>query len=340
MKINIYTFGHDETPSTRLRWLNYKNKFEGNGIEVTIYPLNNFLYKRFFLKKQIEYADINIIQKAILPNRILRKIKRKSGILIFDIDDAIWLDHPSEKTNTTLSNKIRKKIERIIFKQSLSKYDKIIVSNNYIKNYILKYNNNIEVIPTAASDHETEKSKSDVSYLNEKFIVGWSGTKNNLIYLKKIESYIKKFFIENQNAYLLVISDSEFISKDCKFNKKIINIKWDIRTENALIKCFNIGVMPLENDEWSLGKAAYKLIYYMKYGIPSISTRWGFQQEFILNNENGILVQNNNEWYNALELLYNNKNFRKNIGELGKETYNELFDQDVIFKKYLNFLEL
>lgn len=329
MKIDIYIYGEENTPSSRLRWINFLEDFVGDKIEVEILKIKDYFNKRFFLRKEINQADIIIIQKYVVPNLVLKKIKRKCKMLIFDVDDLIWNKHPNSKTSR-LKDTLYDAIINHIFFNSLKVYEKVIVSNNYLKNELRLYNDNISVIPTSPSDKEINSIVKE--RFKGKFIVGWTGTKSNFIYLRSIEEYIVKFLNEKENAYLLIISDGKYLTENKNANKKIINIKWDIRTEASYIKEFDIGIMPLIKDDWSKGKAAFKLIYYMKYSIATIATNWGYQTEFIESNQNGILVDNNEEWYTELNNLYANQDFKRKISINGSETYEKQFSKEIIYE--------
>ncbi|MFK3960821.1 glycosyltransferase [Guptibacillus hwajinpoensis] len=331
MKIDIYIYGDQFTPSSRLRWINYKNEFENENIDFKVKEIGDYVSKRFFLKKPIEQADVIVIQKYILSDRLLNKFKSKCEHIVFDIDDAIWLSHSYKKKNQPYYKRLRSNVYNVMFYESSKKYDKIISSNNYIKDFLEKLNKNITIIPTSPSDNPNKNQEKKL--FDGKFIVGWTGTKANFVFIHKIEKYFREFFIKNKNAYLLIVSDGIYESDNKEFNKKIINVKWDVNSEIQYIKSFDIGIMPLEKDEWCLGKAAYKLIYYMKNGIPTISTNWGFQTEFINNGQNGYLVENNKAWERCLQLLYDNSDERPHIGNNGYNTYLKLFSKEVIFTK-------
>lgn len=332
MKVDIYIYGDENTPSSRLRWINYKECFAECGIEYNVFKLKDYIKKGILIKRPLK-SDIIVIQKKPLNKLLITLFKSRCKQLIFDIDDAIWMSHSRE-------NFERKSIRQYIWKRNfintLKCVDNVIVSNEYIEKFVNRYNKNIKIIPTNPSDREIiynePKKYMDI---NNKFIIGWTGSKENLFYVKEIETYIKDFFKNNEDAYLLIISNEKYISYDKLFNEKIINIEWSLVNESYYLNKFDIGIMPNSNDSWVLGKAAYKLIYYMKNSIPTIATNWGYQTSFIRNLQNGLLVQNNQEWEEALKFYYLNKTNRDLIGKEGFNTYNKLFEKRVIFKKYL-----
>jgi glycosyltransferase involved in cell wall biosynthesis len=330
MNIDVYIYNNVNTPSSRLRWINYKQQFEDDSIKLEIFNINDFIKRRYLLIKPFRKADVIVIQKSILPMYILKSLRRKCGTLIYDIDDAIWLNH-SKNYKIKKKQKIQNKIHKYTLFNSLRLYDRIIVSNYYLKNHLLRFNKNIIIIPTSPSDNDFDITS--IEELPNKFIVGWTGTKENLVYLREIEKYLASFFIRNKSAYLLVISDGEYITDNNDFNRKIINIKWNVKTERSYIERFNIGIMPLIKDEWCKGKAAFKLIYYMKNSIATVATDWGFQREFIIHSENGFLVDNSKEWDKVLQNLYEDKEKRELIGKNGYFTYKEKFSPQVIYSE-------
>ena len=97
-------------------------------------------------------------------------------------------------------------------------------------------------------------------------------------------------------------------------------MKWNPATETEQIGDFDIGLMPLENDEWSRGKCGLKLLQYMALGVPGVATPVGVNAEIIRNGENGYTADSLEEWENALALLVENIELRRRIGVTARET--------------------
>jgi glycosyltransferase involved in cell wall biosynthesis len=97
-------------------------------------------------------------------------------------------------------------------------------------------------------------------------------------------------------------------------------IPWKEETEVSLIANFDIGIMPLENSPWELGKCAYKIIQYMGCDIPVVASSVGMNKEVIKNGENGFLVTTEKEWIEALSQLIEDKKLRISLGQNGKIT--------------------
>ena len=65
----------------------------------------------------------------------------------------------------------------------------------------------------------------------------------------------------------------------------------------------DIGVYPLPNDNWVLGKSGLKAIQYMAFGIPCVASNVGTTPLIIKDRVNGLLVKSEEEWVDALEEL-------------------------------------
>jgi len=61
------------------------------------------------------------------------------------------------------------------------------------------------------------------------------------------------------------------------------------------MQSLDIGLLPLNDDEYSRGKSPIKAIQYLACGIPVVGNIFGGASE-ILNAENSIAVNSDQEW--------------------------------------------
>jgi glycosyltransferase involved in cell wall biosynthesis len=87
-----------------------------------------------------------------------------------------------------------------------------------------------------------------------------------------------------------------------------------------------------------LGKSGLKALQYMAFGLPTVATNVGTTPRIIQSMDNGVLVKEDDEWIKALEMLINNPNIRKRLGEKARKTVVENYSTDVIGSKYLTIL--
>ena len=82
----------------------------------------------------------------------------------------------------------------------------------------------------------------------------------------------------------------------------------------------DIGVYPLPDEEWVLGKSGLKALQYMGVGVPVVASRIGAACEFIRDGENGRLVGSTEEWVDALAGLAADPALRARMGAAGRAT--------------------
>ena len=75
---------------------------------------------------------------------------------------------------------------------------------------------------------------------------------------------------------------------------------------------------------------------YMACGIPSVCTNFGTVREFIINNENGLLVDTDEDWISSIKMLVNDKNLYKKISLNSRQTIEKKYSLEANHLKYSN----
>src|SRR5207247_1143485 len=101
------------------------------------------------------------------------------------------------------------------------------------------------------------------------------------------------------------------------------SVEWSSASELDELSRFDIGVMPLPNEEWARGKCALKALQYMALGVPTVTSPVGVNADIIRHRENGMLASSEEEWVEQLVTLAGDARLRERLGRAGRRTVEE-----------------
>lgn len=285
--------------------------------------------KRLLFIKRILYIllfryDLVFIQRLYLENFLLKKLKKKGSKIIYDFDDAIYINF--EGTNQDLNKVIL----------MLKNADQIIVSSPELKKFCLQHRfENVDVITTPV---ETERYSLSSSRLDKNVVIGWIGSPSTSHYLKLIVPALQELTKKFNISLVLIGIPEGFQLNEINYIYK----KWSYETENKMLEEIDIGIMPLSTHEYSKGKGGYKLFQYMAAGKPVIASPVGINKDIIKQGVNGFLANDTNEWVNYLSFLIENPEERKKMGMNGRsivvEKYSKTYCFGILKSKIQNLL--
>ena len=340
----IYTKYKNESASYRYRLKAYFNILEKNDYVVEV----NTLFDKNFFQDKIFYDKLNlfVVVKSYIK-RIFDVISRKKPFVaivhieflpffpnlielilnirkvpfIVDIDDAVYYRFNNSKLKI-LDHYNQNKFKNMVYKSSA-----VFAGNNFHMNFFTKLSDNIKYFPTVINlniynkFHKIKKNKI--------FSVIWVGTPSTCHYLKEISKPLNDL-VNNVGMEIYVIGGK----KELIGNLKCKIIEWNEHMYIRDISQFHVGIMPLQNSVWEEGKCGFKILQYMGLKIPVVASPFGVNKNIIKDGVNGLIANNNDEWYNKILLLSKNKNLYKKFSAEGYKTVSNLFSIDKYEKKY------
>lgn len=236
-----------------------------------------------------------LIQRESFPifNVLFDKIIRwRADKLIYDFDDAVWL---TNKTSNTAKITFLKRTNNVAHTISIS--DVVIAGNSYLANFAKNYARGlIKLIPTTVDLNIYNKELKTKNLPKGRIVIGWIGSFSTNKYLRIVDKSIKR--LQELHPFELKVMSNEnptFLKCNYEF------IPWSGKVELALLKQMDIGIMPLENNDWERGKCGLKLLLYLASGIPSIASNVGVNKKIL--EGAGILVDESNTWEQSLTNL-------------------------------------
>lgn len=343
-----------EAPSQRFRFEQYIDGLSNENLSIEIHPFLNDktwkkLYKqgafigkalgifgsfwrRFLLLFRLVKADYIFIHREAamigppIFEWIIAKVLRKK--YIFDFDDAIWLPNYSESNAKFHRLKAYWKTKWII-----KWADTVTGGNEYLKNYALRYNKNVQIIPTTIDLVNVHNQKTN--YTQKAINIGWTGTHTTMHYLNELVPILRELEKEFLFTFTVISNQAPtFELKSLRF------VKWNKATEIADLAQFSIGVMPLVENQWAEGKCGFKGLQYMALGIPAVMSPVGVNTTIVQNGVNGLLCTSAEEWRIQLSGLMQSSELRKRIGLEGHKTVVHRYSVEANFTHYKTLFQL
>lgn len=326
----MLTNGNSDNASARIRALQYIPFFEAHGYNVTyiprvpqrpsnlvskytVFPLLKRWYSlKIFLFIVLGRWDLLFIQRIFLSAYLLKRLKNSSIPIVYDFDDAIYINPKRPENREKTANMVRYA-------------NKVIVSTEYLNEFCNYYGQEPMIIPSPV---ETDRIKPREKQKDQILTIGWIGSPWTSGFLELIEKPLQRLAEKYAFRFLTVGARSDY---------KILGINhiakpWVFEDENENIGQMDIGLMPLPDNDWTRMKGGYKLLQYMSAGIPCIASPVGINQSIVKVGQNGFLASTVEEWYLALEKLICDRELRIRLGSNGRRDAVELYSREVCFK--------
>jgi glycosyltransferase involved in cell wall biosynthesis len=235
---------------------------------------------------------------------LLARVVRRP--IVFDLDDAVWVPYASPTYGALLS-RLLKAPGKTHF--TLAAAARVIAGNAYIADYARRYNSRIDVIPTVVDTdafHPAPRLPYDVP------VLGWVGTHSSLQYLRAIVPALQK--LAARRRFLLRVVGAELEAPGVT----VENVRWSLEREVADFQSLDVGLYPLVEDAWSVGKSGFKAVQYMACGVPVVASPVGVTTEMIRDGDNGFMARDEDEWVARLEHLIDDVALRRFLGAQGR----------------------
>jgi len=342
MKVLFLTLGSEIVASSRVRVYQYLPYLEERGVKCKVISSGSDALTGVAIDKagllprlsgavlRLGYSGLKIakclffapfynvvfIQKVLLPIPIQKLLRILNDNIVWDIDDAIYVSPPLQKKERylllQLISRLLKQMHKRRFTPQALLSKLIIVTNQYLREHVSALNHNV-IITTGPID--TNRYTPGTKGKSDKIVVGWIGSPSTTFYLEGVEKVLMKLSEKYPNVVLELIGSSPLKIRNLRLAIK----EWSLDSEVSNLQDFDIGIMPLTNDEWSRGKGGYKILQYMATGIPCVASPVGINMQLIQDGVNGFLARTEEEWISRLSLLIEDEALRKQMGARGRE---------------------
>ncbi len=337
MRILFLTKTDRAGPSSRLRFYNFIPALEARQHEVVARPLFDATWLTLreahglrALTDKARYAATRLATRALaerdattfdlivvegqcfpyLPALLetwlfaARAATRAKLKIVVEFDDAIYL--------TPLH---RKKLEFIA-----RNADHVIVGNPTLATWARSAGAHVSIVPTVypAPPPDATATIHTAPFTRARPLrVGWVGLPYNFDMLATAVEPLAAL-APSIPLELVVVSSRppRFAAIEPRF------IAWSEHGEAAAVASFDIGIMPLPDNEWARGKCGAKLIQMMLAGVPTIASPVGINRDILAAHEalpRGLAASTPEEWRTAIARLARDPGLRTQLAARGRE---------------------
>ena len=258
-------------------------------------------------------TDALWLERSIVPG-FEPVINLTKGPRLLDVDDAIWMMNPLGQSATAY-------LARNV--------DVVIAGNQFLADWYGQYCRRIHIVPTAV---DCQRYRPKVVENAAEFVVGWTGTSGNFLYLNLIEEPLSAFLTEHHNARLLIVAERKPEFKLIP-ESKLEFIPWSPGIEASVLHKMTVGIMPLSDTPWARGKCSFKMLQYMASALPVIVSPVGMNADILSKGTIGFGAAANNEWRDALKVFYENPSLAIQMGKTGRQIAEENYSTEIIHNR-------
>ncbi len=298
----------------------YERSFAAGGAGLKLWHMLKASLSRIRVLMRYKDFDVIYMQREMFPfgpPLAERFLKSRGAILVFDYDDALFIERPSRYNAWAASFRSAEKTFDIFW---LS--DCVIAGNDWLRDVARQYCTRAETIEVA---EDTNRIKLRAPHTNQGgVLVGWLGSPSTVKYLRQVEAVLRRI----SNAYPFVrfeiMGGGDFNMGDLP----VTHTDWSLNGELEALGRFDIGIMPLPNEDWARGKSGGKARTYMAAGVPPVCTKIGYNIELVRDGETGFLCMSDAEWEMALGKLIENPDLRQTIAVAARADVQERFSPE------------
>lgn len=249
-----------------------------------------------------------IVQRLSIPNWGYPEtnLAKRNQKMIIDFDDAIFLDSRQRECRR----------RRLALEEVFRSARHVVAGNEWLAENV-PVGCDVSVIPTCIDTDLYVPVDARRRTEAERLSIGWIGTSTNFRHLEQLVEPMTRVRAHCPGVKFKICSDVK--SKDLFDRLQAEFIPWSADREVEILQSFDIGLMPLADEDWCRGKCAFKLIQYLAVGIPSVCSPVGMNREVVTDGDNGYFACNGN-WGDPLISLLDSAEIRVRMGQRARET--------------------
>jgi glycosyltransferase involved in cell wall biosynthesis len=266
--------------------------------------------------------DLVFLQRPAFPflSGPERLVHALNGRTLFDFDDSIFLDARGREGRRAVA-----------FDRTVRTVAHNIAGNRWLAERAAQPGRTT-VIPTVIdTDRFVPAPRSGAP------VIGWMGTRGNFPSLDTVAAAVAEVLGRHPRARFRVVSNA--LWEGLPGHPRVERLLWSAETEIPLLQSFDVGLMPLPDNDLTRGKCGFKMIQYMAVGAAVVASPTGANAEIFEGSEAGALAETPAEWTAAMHRLLEDVAARRRAGEAARSHAVGYYSVRAVLPRYLELFE-
>jgi glycosyltransferase involved in cell wall biosynthesis len=229
--------------------------------------------------------------------------------MVLDLDDPTWVayDSPTYGRFARVLKAPGKALWLIDHARAVT------CGSTYVQRFVATRGRPATLVPTVADPGVFRPMARPET--GDRIVVGWIGTHSTWPYLAAILPSIEE--IGRRHPVTLRVVGAG-VDVPAVPGVDIDQREWDLEREPADFATVDIGLYPITEDAWSVGKSGFKSVQYLACGVPFVVSPVGAAASIGTPGETHFVANGPGEWVEALDRLCGDAGLRRCLGEAGR----------------------
>ena len=328
-----------EAAASRYRIVQFTESLAARGIDLTFSPfldrrLFDVLYepgklarsaprlgwkvlRRFADVVRAAKADVVWIQREAMllgPPIVERLVRLIGRPIVLDLDDATYVAYDSPVYGRfAKALKWPGKTDRLI-----RWAEAVIAGSETVAAHVEAAGTRATVVPTIVDLDAFRPSESERTTP----VLGWVGTHSTYPFVESLFPLLSELAREHNFSVRIVGSARERIEIP---GVHVEAKRWELEDEIRDFQSLDIGLYPLTEDAFTIGKSGFKAIQYMAVGVPFVMNPVGVCATMGIDGTTHFLARTDDEWRARLTQLLRDAQLRRTMGRAARAYAEEHF---------------
>ena len=256
-------------------------------------------------------CDVVLVQReAMLAGPpVVEAVASLRRPMVLDLDDPTWVayDSPTYGRFARLLKAPTKALWLIDHARAVT------CGSTYVQQFVAARGTRATLVPTVADTAVFRPTPRPET--GDRLVLGWIGTHSTWPYLAAILPSIEE--VGRRHPITLRVVGAG-VDVPAVPGVDIDQREWQLDREPTDFATIDIGLYPITEDAWAVGKSGFKSVQYLACGVPFVVSPVGAAARIGTPGETHLAANGPGEWVEALDRLCRDAGLRRRFGEAGR----------------------